>query len=433
VKRTATVFLLLVGASGAASFGCGGTETASASDDLSAKKPTENWKRDILSTDLAVDLASDRATATIHVAESTRTGASFEVGGLEIESVEGASGRLEYRVVEGRLDVGLAAHQEAELTIAYRFTKRTKQQGAMKGGLAFTWPNYCGNLFPCKSTPSDGLRFGLELEGVPEGKAAIYPTEIPADAPAYMLSWAVGDYTTKKLGTTAAGTNVSVFHLPGEATAASKGTAHLVAAFEWFERTYGAYTFGKEVGSVSAAWGAGAFGGMEHHPFWHVSSDSMADEETHVHEAAHGWFGDGVRLACWEDLTLSEGTTSYVTARAIAATAGKAAGDAVWQDYEVRLAAVAGNVAWPDAACNSVDVEQSLWNDSVYMKGAFFYRAVEQQIGAPALDRAIARFYRERHGQAAGVRDMLDTIEAETGFDATPLATAWLQSEVVPD
>ncbi|HEX7602493.1 MAG TPA: M1 family aminopeptidase, partial [Polyangiaceae bacterium] len=419
----------MIGALGALATGCAPAESASESDDLT--KLSANWKRDIVSTDLVVDYARDHAMATIHVAESAKTGASFEVEGLDIESVETEAGPVKYRVVDGRLDVALKAHAEAELTIAYGFKERTKQQGAMKQGLAFTWPNYCGNLFPCKSTPSDGLRFGLALENVPKGKQAIYPSDIPADAPPYMLSWAVGDYTQKKLGTTKAGTKVSVYYLPGEQAAATKGTAHLVAAFEFYEKTYGPYTFGSDVGSVSAPWGPNAFGGMEHHPYWHVASDAMNDEETHAHEAAHGWFGDGVRLACWEDLTLSEGTVSYITARALEATAGKAAGDAVWKDYQGRLDAVATKVAWPDMACNTIDVEHVLWTDAVYMKGAFFYRAVEKAIGAPAVDRAIARFYAEHHGKAAGVKDMLGAILAETGFDASSLASAWLRSKSV--
>jgi aminopeptidase N len=41
----------------------------------------------------------------------------------------------------------------------------------------------------------------------------------------------------------------------------------------------------------------------------------MGREVDQVHEAAHGWFGDGVRLRCWEDFVLSEGTASHLDAR----------------------------------------------------------------------------------------------------------------------
>lgn len=51
-----------------------------------------------------------------------------------------------------------------------------------------------------------------------------------------------------------------------------QGGAHLRQVFDWLETTYGEYLFGDEVGSVSVAWGPGAYGGMEHHPYWHVAS-----------------------------------------------------------------------------------------------------------------------------------------------------------------
>ncbi|MFO0759898.1 MAG: M1 family aminopeptidase [Byssovorax sp.] len=415
--------------------GCADDTLVDDQSDLTAAKPTENWNRDILSTKLAFDLEADRGSATIEIAGGTRRGASFDVRGLTVKSVSGASGPVPFTVVGDRLDLGVAAHDPVEVRVEYGYTERTKLQGALKTGTTFLWPYYCGNLFPCKPEPSEGQRFELGLAGVPDGQRAVFPAVIPADAPAYMVAWAIGDYTQIKLGATSAGTKVSVFYLPGEQAKAKKGAAHLVKAFEYFEKTYGKYLFGSDVGSVSANWGKGAFGGMEHHPYWHVSQDSMDDEETHVHEAAHGWFGDGVRIRCWEDLALSEGTTSYATARAIEAVAGKAAGDAVWADYQARLEDVVkteDRLAWP-GTCGEIDVIHDLWNEVPYMKGAFFYRAVEKAVGRKAIDRALRRFYQERKGTAAGWDDMLATIEAETGFDPKDLAEGWLESMGIPE
>ncbi len=412
---------------------CSGVGTQSA--EQTQAKPKENWKRDIVSTDLDVDVGAKRATATISVAASTRTGASFEIGDLQIEKVESDAGPVPFKVTNGRLDLGLAAKKPATVRITYKFKEQSELSGATKKGLTFTWPNFCGNLFPCKSDPADGLRLGVSLSGVPEGQIAVYPERIEADAPSYMLAWALGDFTKEELGTTSAGTRVAMWYLPGEKAAAQQGTKDLVQIFEWYETMYGDYLFGDEVGSVSAQWGHGAFGGMEHHPYWHVSSGSMGDAETHAHEAAHGWFGDGVRIQCWEDLTLSEGTVSYLTARSLEEVSGPQAGEAAWADYRSRLDAVVASedrIAWPDG-CNQVDVLKDLWNDVVYMKGAFFYRAVEAEVGRDALDRTIASFYQEHAGQAAGMADMLDAIEDETGFDARPLAKAWLQSKGAPE
>ncbi len=420
------VFLVLAGCSDSPS---------SAVDDLRQAKPTENWKRDVVSTKLEVDLAEKKGTAHIEVATSSKTGLSFEVGDLSIESVRDERGELPFRIEGSHLHVGLAAKRSGTIEIAYGFHERTALEGQTEAGVTFTWPTFCGNLFPCKSDPADGLRFELSLTGVPSGATAVFPAAIEADAPSYMLAWAVGDYTKLDLGETDAGTRVAAWYLPGEKTAATDGTRDLRDVFDWLEKTYGAYLYGAEVGSVSAPWGGGAFGGMEHHPFWHVSQGSMGDRETHAHEAAHGWFGDGVRIACWEDLTLSEGTVSYLTARALEATAGADAGDDVWASYEQRLdAVIASNdrVARPEG-CNQIDVLNDFWNDVVYMKGAFFYRAVEAEVGREALDRTIASFYAEHRGEAASVDDMLEAIRAETGFDPEQLAEGWLRSFGRPD
>jgi aminopeptidase N len=264
----------------------------------------------------------------------------------------------------------------------------------------------------------------------------VFPTSIPSDAPAYQLAWATGEYTEIALGTTSGGTRLSVWHLPGGDTLAREGSADLVAFFEFYENTLGPYPFGEQAGGVAVSWGFGALGGMEHHPFWHVSKTAMGDASVQAHEAAHGWFGDGVRIACWEDFVLSEGTVSYLTARAIEAVQGASAATTLWDNYQKRLdLAMASQdlkVAWPDS-CGTIDIlEDRLFSSIPYMKGAFFYRALEQRIGVAALDSALASFFRDNVGKAATMQQLLDHIQASAGYDPNPCAQAWLRNEAVP-
>jgi hypothetical protein len=409
-----------------------GPDAGTDTEHATAGKLRQSW-RDIRNVELAVDVSSRRATATLELAPSKTSGASFEVGDLDVTFVGTGAGPRAHRRIGERLDVAAPAGK-TRVRVEYGFALQPKLEGALAHA-TFLWPYHCGNLYPCKSDPADGLRFSLELTGVPPGQTAVYARSIPADAPPYMLAWAIGDYTRVELGTTAHGRKVSVHYLPGEKAKALAATEKLAQIFEWLETTYGGYLFGDEVGSVSANWGEGAFGGMEHHPYWHVSHDSMGDEEVHAHEAAHGWFGNGVRLACWEDLTLSEGTTSYAAVRAIDAVRGPAAAAKVWKEYEAQLDAVIASedrIAWP-RTCGEIDVYTDLWNDVVYMKGAFFYRAIEKAVGREAIDRALAAFYAEHRGRAASMQDMLVAIERETGFDPQPLAEGWLGSLGRPD
>ncbi len=84
--------------------------------------------------------------------------------------------------------------------------------------------------------------------------------------------------------------------------------------------------------------------------------------------------------------------------------------------------------AWPDG-CDQIDLlPDKLWSDIPYMKGAFFYRAVEQQIGRPMMDKVLHDFYVAHAGQSATMQQLVDSIQTVSGFDAMPLATAWLKN-----
>jgi aminopeptidase N len=162
----------------------------------------------------------------------------------------------------------------------------------------------------------------------------------------------------------------------------------------------------------------------------------MGDATTHAHEAAHGWYGNGVRIGCWEDFVLSEGTVSYLAARAIQDVVGSDAGAAVWSGYNSRLnsamASAGLKVAWPDG-CGELDIlEDGLFSSVPYMKGAHFYRALERRIGAEAVVEVLATFYQRHVGQGSGMQQLLDTVVEVSGYDAAECADSWLRREDLP-
>ena len=171
---------------------------------------------------------------------------------------------------------------------------------------------------------------------------------------------------------------------------------------------------------------------MEHHPFVHIGASAIASEETHVHEASHGWFGDGIRIQCWEDFVLSEGTVSYLAGRALDVVA-PAVGAQVWSDYASSLVGIGGALpVWPQS-CGKIDVlKDNLFTQAPYMRGAFFYKGIADKIGAPLLDQALAAFYRAHAGGAATMQDMLDTIKSVTGYDPAACAQIWLLDNTTP-
>ena len=389
----------------------------------------EDWSGDLVHAELDFDLDEMTATATLQIATDSGA-ASLEADGLEVDWVRSGDVDLEFDESGGRLDIGLPEHEGvAEVTVGYGFEVGDRFEGLMDQGSTLTWPYFCGNLFPCRSDPADGMTFGVDVTGAPVGQTTVAGSIGPAGAPAYQLAWATGEYTELELGTTDAGTALSVWYAPGSQEDAEEGTADLVAVFDWLEQTLGPYPFGDRAGSVQVDWGAGAHGGMEHHPFWHISGPAMGDISVHTHEAAHGWFGGGIRLACWEDLVLSEGTASYLTARAIGQAIGPEAEEAVWDGYEGRLAGVflmGDKVVLPDG-CGDIDVlDDGLFGDAVYMKGAWFWRQVAELIGADALDEAFAGYFAEHSGGVGRMGELVAFVEVETGEDLSTLVHGWL-------
>ena len=430
--RALPILILVVTACGNGGGGTGGDDTAM--PDAAPIDPVANPAREIVDTKLTFDVSAKTATAVITFAPSDQPGASLEVGDLTINSVS-----VKHVVNGEQLDLGLPASTDPlEVTFTYGWNYHEEFDGASSKGFTFLWPYFCKNLFPCHSAPTDGTTFTLDVTGVPADKKAVFPTTIPGEAPSYQMAWSIDSYTELELGTTEAGTKLSVWYLPGEATKAATATTNLVAAFNWFEKTLGPYRFGNKAGSVSVAWGAGAYGGMEHHPYWHVGGLSFGSQEVHIHESAHGWFGDGIRIGCWEDFVLSEGTTSYLAARALDVVA-PTIGAATWQDYQTDLGKLnATQKVWPQG-CGMIDViGDGLYTNAPYMRGAFFYRALAQRLsangadGAHKVDEILAAFYQAHGGKAATMNDMLATIQSVSGYDATACANTWLKEAAVP-
>lgn len=319
--------------------------------------------RHIVATDLNISLDTRTGIAILTLAASTSRGATFEIGDTTITSVTDDDGALGYTAHGATLDVDVpAASEELKITIEYRFKNHEAFDGISGRGYSFTWPYYCGNAFPCHSDPAEGTTFKLFVKGGPT--FANFPNSIPFPAPAYMAAWASENYFPLFPGRTKAGTQIEVFYRLGNPTGeadARAGTAHLIQAFDWYERHLGPYKFGSTVGPIPVRWPAVTLDGMEHHPLWHVNETSMSDELVQVHEAAHGWFGNGVRLRCWEDFVLSEGTVSYLAARVLEEVGATTVSTAAWDGYESTFMDGQQSdsiAAWP-SGCGSIDVVSS--------------------------------------------------------------------------
>ncbi len=412
--------------------GCGGSGSGTGPGE-GGWPPQADAGRDIVATDLQFNLLAQTARAEISWAAASRAGASLEVGDLQILAVRVDGQAIRFQRQGDRLDLGIGP-DAVRVQIDYGWQVHEGAGGVAGAGSTLTWPQACGALFPCHSAPADGSRFSLALTGVPPGQVAVYPARIDSDAPAYQLAWAIGPYQRTVLGRTAAGTQIVRWNFADEDTVAAAGTAELVAAFDWLERQLGAYRFGAEAGSVAVHGALGGLGGMEHHPLWHVGAASLGDRQVHIHEAAHGWFGAGVRLACWEDLVLSEGAATYYEARVLEDVAGAAAGHAAWARLDAeaeRLRRTGGGTVARPPGCAAAG-PGAFFSRTLYVKGALYLRALEQRLTRPVFDRVMRRFYERHAGQAAGIDALVAEVAALSAYDATACTRDWLQREALP-
>lgn len=395
-----------------------------------------DMNRDLLATALDVDLSAQEASARIDFAPAPSRYLSLRIGDLEILGVSDGQRPLDYRVEDADGDpqtparrIDIATGTGTEVLIRYRYHAHAHFDGWSAAGYTFLWPYHCENLFPCKPNPADGLKFDLVLRNVAAGLSAIYPEHLYVDGPSYQLAWTVADYRWLDLGATPAGTQIKAAYLNGHETAATTGSRYLRDVFAWYENVLGPYAWGAQAASVEIDWGPGAYGGMEHHPYWHVSSSDYADPTTHAHEAAHGWFGNAVRIACWEDFVLSEGTASYLAAAATGAIEGAAREAAVWNRYRTDLALQtrrADHPARPTGCDPAFDVK-TISDVIPYYRGALFYAKVEQAVGRARLLAVLRDFAIAHQGRAASMQDMIAAIHGATGHDPAAEARRYLQ------
>lgn len=148
-------------------------------------------------------------------------------------------------------------------------------------------------------------------------------------------------------------------------------------------------------------------GGMEHATVVSMDESLFAPNSTAssrqvaVHELAHHWSGNLVRIGSWNDFWLSEGFTEYLTARFITAHDGDVAGRAVWGNFlqratnaEMRQTRARHPVRPPDPEVDPL----TIFDQISYQRGAWTLRMIERRVGTEALT-AFLRDWFTRHAE----------------------------------
>lgn len=407
--------------------------------------------------DLTFDFSKDAPTfparAVITLDKKTGKDAILEVDPqrLTIESVKVAGKDVPFTQKDGRLHVSAAG--ATELDITYRVKPqdvrgnadtaygliRDKYAGRM---WSLTWPYNTGALFPSNSHPSDGATTSVTLRveagsvglatGNRQGSTSTFVSG--AQAPAYAVAvYDSKNYRVENAGHTN-GVRVDGLGLgdaiPKEIRDAYRKSA--VKALDYFSSWLGQYDYGNSLSLVELP---GGLGGMEHTSAVAImlgnASDPDTAKETAVHETAHHWFGDNIRIANWGDFWMSEGFTNYATYRFFRQAEGE-------QKYfklldgardEVRSALYSNPHALSAPAHTDVN---EIFDSIPYEMGPWMLRMLEVKLGTPKFDSLLKDWFHEMRQKAASTDDFVKFAKAKTGQDFGAFFRQWNSITAVP-
>ena len=385
-----------------------------------------------------LDLHVDPDTRTIAGAltmEAVATGDSLGeieldlLGNMTVSAVWNDSAALAFYPIRDLLRIA----PQRPLVNGERFSVTIEYSGAPRrlGFGSFTWSTHEGvpriwtvsepygapSWWPCKDDPVDkadsvfvavtvpGILFaasnGVLVARQPDiGGNVRYRYETRYPISTYLVAVSIGDYETfSDWHVTAAGDSMPltyhVFPELLEAARADFAVTRDMTAF--FADRFGPYPFpGEQYGMISVPSGVA----MEHQTLTTYPAEAITGtgeyDYINAHELAHQWFGNQVTIGRWPHIWLNEGFATY--------------SEALWEEY------VSGAIAYGDYM-RSLDLGsfngalfitdstnyRTLFNITVYYKGAWVLHMLRQLLGDDAFFRSLRAYLEEpglRYGNA---------------------------------
>lgn len=386
-----------------------------------------------------------RAVITLEDAAGPRCVLEADPDRLLIDEVRALGKSVPFTMKDGRLVVSAPGARKLDISYRVRPTDDTNGYGLVRDRHAgrmwtLTWPYNTGALFPSSSRPHDGATAKVTVrttrgeQVVSAGKKHSDGSfHLDKEVPAYAIAFYTGRFADG--GTTRRRHGVDV-RLHGLGHKVPDGTRELVRttvakAVEFFSHWLGPYPFGGHLNVVEIE---SAYGGMEHAGAVAVGvGQGKADTvEAGVHEAAHHWFGDGVRIAHWGELWMSEGFTNYATFRFFRAHEGEAKFRALLDAAKDALREqLAKHRTQALRGARTTDPQAGLtWVP--YMHGAWMLRMLEVKLGSAVLDALLGAWFRAKRHDAVDTEAFIGFAERATGERLRPFFDAWDHLHAMP-
>jgi aminopeptidase N len=221
-----------------------------------------------------------------------------------------------------------------------------------------------------------------------------------------------------------------------EASAAKEDAIYkdLPRALDFYEATFGRYRWGTLTFIEEPIFG----GGMEHATAISMDETLFSDVSrarmTAIHELAHHWSGNLIRIRQWNEFWLSEGFADYLTGRALERLDGPAAAQNTWRSY-LRSAIHADHQSPHPLAPPGPEIDVLTIFDAIsYQRGALTLRMLEHMIGEATFRAFLASWF-DRHAFVGGVTtdDFQHELESATGKDLSPFFTTFVRGMYHPE
>jgi aminopeptidase N len=135
-----------------------------------------------------------------------------------------------------------------------------------------------------------------------------------------------------------------------------------------------------------------------------------------VHELAHQWIGDSLRLASWNDTWLKEGLASYA--------------EILWAERAHPEDAYSLLDNWEsslhDNGALNDQPPDGLYSDAVYVKGAWVFHMLRRKMGEEAFRAFLREYATHYRGQAVTPADLQRVAEEVSGQDLGAFFDQWV-------
>ncbi|MFW3170859.1 M1 family metallopeptidase [Geodermatophilus sp. CPCC 206100] len=422
--------------------------------------------------DLRYDPATDvlSGTATVEaVATQALSAFNLDFAGLEISALEVDGRTAAYTRAEGELTVTperpLREGDEFAVTVSYSGVPATIQDPLIgpsgfihtdDGALVVGQPDVAATWFPANDHPRDAASLTVAI-AVPEGLEGISNGRLEDTRTRdgwTTWTWRAREPMAPYLATLAVGEfEIAAYEAdgirfwdaidldaaavpfpdpnappPAEAPAAVPVVDQVRASFarqpeilEFLSGSFGPYPFRTSGGIVDAVPDLLFALETQTRPVYSPGFflDPVFGDVVVVHELAHQWYGDSVRLAAWQHIWLNEGFASYaewlwLEHQGIATAQQQF--DALYNDAPPEFWQVA--IGDPGTA--------ALFDAAVYNRGAMTLHSLRQVVGDTTFSQILEEWATSRAGEAVTTDEFIALAEELSGRQLDDLFQAWL-------